>query len=370
MVTYDNTRILAVSHQVLVLFTILLTAAAIPNPGQTNLHTPLGKLNGSDNGISDRTNWNSVTSDPEATSVVDAVTFIIESIIHRNSSVYDPRHTSYSQAIRSNFVFNSQFRNHSSINATITNTSGTAPPSDDPGFSFDPGVHDEVYYENQVFMEQYLNNMVDNTDQIYYHLNKAEQHMWLDLKDLLQARFNKGDGVVLWNQQSQFWVFCAIIPKLTSSIVKTLVQDSHNAYPARICCPFDALGVGHMNRAPMELEDYIPVAVIEKLVQEVMLITSQEMDSYGESSQTSQDLDHYGESSQEMGLRGKSGGMWRTLNESSDRITSKVPRSELRRPLLQRKTELVSGSVRFSPDEVGEIDLFVIGRPAYQQTCK
>lgn len=220
-------------------------------------------------------------------------------------------------------------------------------------------------------MEEYLNNMVENNDQICSGLSNADQHMWSDLKHLLLVQFNKGDGVVLWNQQSQFWVFCAIIPNLTSLIVNILVQDSNNTYPARICCPFDALKVGHMNREPVEYKDYIPIAVIDKLVQEVTSITVQEMEDDGVSS-PDQDLDDYGELNQEMDNYGGEleDGSWRALDESEDRIPSKASRSELRRPSLQSKTELAPGSVRINPDDVGEIDLFVIGRPTYRATCK
>lgn len=307
-------------------------------------------------------------TDPESYTLVNMVTSIIESVIEseklrnlENESEETPTATPtpYAVAIYTKFVFNFQFKSRSSLNASLTTTNPTLPSGDSLSsgdsteISPTPAFDSDAYEAKQSTIEKYLNNMINTTHQIYNDLNQAQINMWIGLKGQLLTQLSHSDGVVLWNQRLHFWIFCTVIPNLKASIAATLVNDNTNSYPARICCPFDALGVGKVTRAPIEYEDFIPGAVVEMLVEEVLLHKSQILKKTVVSSETDSES---------------------TPHSLSSGLTFNTLRSGLRWVSLRRKEEILWESARslenVSSDEIGEIDLYTMAEQQYQQTCK
>lgn len=350
----QRSRYLAFFRELVFFFTILLTAAAIPTVIPANLDPILERRNSNEGRKSDK--WLSSVNiiDSEAFTLVDMVTSIIKSIIEHDKSERlenDSEETlpPYSDAVVLKFVFNFQFKNRSSLNASKATTSPTLSSGDTTESSPVPAIDSESYDVKQSIVEKYLNNMVNTTDQICNDLNQVQNNLWNALKSQLLTQLNQNDGVVLWNQRLQFWIFCTVIPNLNVSIVTTLVNDSTNSYPSRICCPFDALGVGNITRSPIEYEDYIPTSVVKMLVDEVILLKSRDLNRtkvlYGTES-----------------------------TEFKTSLTLNALRSGLWWPSLRKKTKFLRDSARqesdVDPDDIADIDLFVMGEPEYKQACK
>lgn len=101
--------------------------------------------------------------------------------------------------------------------------------------------------------------------------------MWVFLKSQLLTKLKHSDDVVLWNKRMHLWMFCKVKLNLNCLNATTLLNYKTNSDAARMCCPFDALGVGNVSRTPIEYQAYIPRAGIEMMAEEVLLRKSQNL---------------------------------------------------------------------------------------------
>lgn len=146
----------------------------------------------------------------------------------------DTNRTFYGQKVNQKFVFNLKFNKTSKVKTqSITCASN----------------------------EKYLNDIASTA---LYTMLSSVLNTWSLLKHELLNEYYNNAGAVVYNQRQERWTFCARIAWPDPS---SLFYPFSPCY-VRVCCAYNALGIGAFNRTPIANEDYIPLETIPYLVEE------------------------------------------------------------------------------------------------------